>query len=180
MAEVGLPPKKLAKAPIPKCAGCMFAAMTKKPWHSKGKNTCGQVGRMTNIISPGQCVSVNMLESPQVGFIAHMKERLTRKRYRYATVFVDHFLDLKYVHCMSKITLEETIYAKKCFDRHADGFNVRVEHYQAIFRHQIHPELQGNGTGYHIVWSKRALLERAHLEGYQRPSDHGVENYSTC
>ena len=25
MAEVGLLPKKLAKAPIPKCTGCMFA-----------------------------------------------------------------------------------------------------------------------------------------------------------
>ena len=30
---------------------------------------------------------------------------------------------------MSEITLEDTIYAKKSFERHADGFNVRVEHY---------------------------------------------------
>ena len=54
-----------------------------------------------------------MLESPQVGFIAHMKVRLTKKRYRYATVFVYHFSYLSYIHCMSKITSEETIYAKK-------------------------------------------------------------------
>ena len=39
MAEVGLLSNKLAKAPIPKCAGCMFAATTKEPWRSKGKNT---------------------------------------------------------------------------------------------------------------------------------------------
>ena len=46
---------------------------------------------------------------------AHIKGRLTKKRYRYETVFVDHFSGLKYVHCMSKITSEETIYAKKKF-----------------------------------------------------------------
>ena len=129
MAELGLLPKKLAKAPILKCVGCMFAAMTKKPWRTKGRNTGGQVGRILKITSPGQCVSVIMLESRQVGFIAHMKGRLTKKRYRYATVFVDHFSDLKYVDCMSEITLEETIYAKKSFERYAAGFNVRVEHY---------------------------------------------------
>ena len=44
MAEVGLLPKKLAKAAIPRCAGCMFAAMTKNPWRYKGRNTGGQVG----------------------------------------------------------------------------------------------------------------------------------------
>ena len=70
-----------------------------------------------------------MLEYPQVGFISHMKGRLTKKRYKYATVFVDHLSDLKYIHCMTKITSEETIYGKKFFERHSAGFNVNVEHY---------------------------------------------------
>ena len=112
---MGLLPKKLAKSPIPKCAGCMFVAMTTKPWHSKWKNTGGQVRQIPKITRPGQCAHVDMLESSQVGFIAHMKGRITKKRYRYETVFVDHFSGLKYVHCMSKITSEETIYAKKKF-----------------------------------------------------------------
>ena len=133
MAEVGLLPKNLAKAPTPKCTGCMFAATTKKPWRSKGKNTSGQVGKITNITRPGQCISVDMLESPKVGFIAHTKGRLTKKRYRYATIFVDHFSDLKYAHCMSEITSEETTYYKIVFDRHAAGFNVRVEHYHCNY-----------------------------------------------
>ena len=63
-------------------------------------------------------------------FIAHMKGRLTNKRYRYATVFVDQLLDLKYVHCMYEITSEETIYSKNFFEKHSEGFNLRVEHYQ--------------------------------------------------
>ena len=70
-----------------------------------------------------------MIESPQVGFIAHIKGRITKNRFRYATVFVDHFSDLKYVHCMYEMTSEETIYAKKCFERYAAGVNSEVEHY---------------------------------------------------
>ena len=62
-----------------------------------------------------------------------MKGRLTKKRYIYATVFVDHFSDLKYIHCMSEITSEETVYAKKCFDSYASGFNVRVKHYHCDY-----------------------------------------------
>ena len=77
---------------------------------------------MTKITRPGQYVSVDMLDSPRVGLIAHMIGRLTKKRYRYATVSVDHFSDLKYIQCMSEMTSDETIYSKKCFERHAAGF----------------------------------------------------------
>ena len=129
MSDVVLLTKNLSKAPIPKCAVCMFFETKKKPWRTKGKKTGGQVGWLTKITRPGHCVSVDMLESPHLGFIDHMKGRLTKKRYRYATEFVDHLLDLKYVHCMSDITSEETIYSKKCFERHAADFNARVDHY---------------------------------------------------
>ena len=58
-----------------------------------------------------------------------MKGRLTKMRYRYATLFVDHFLNIKYFHCMYEITSEEIIYAKKSFKRHAADFNVREKRY---------------------------------------------------
>ena len=58
---MGLPPKNMAKSPIPKCAGCIFDVMTKKIWRTKGKITVGQVGQMTKIKRPGKCVSVDML-----------------------------------------------------------------------------------------------------------------------
>ena len=47
MSEVGLLTNNLVKLPVPKCEGCIFATMTKKPWHTKGKNIGGQVGRIT-------------------------------------------------------------------------------------------------------------------------------------
>ena len=42
---------------------------------------------------------------------------------------MDHLSDLKYAHCMSEITSEETIYTKKLFERHPYGFNIRMENY---------------------------------------------------
>ena len=128
MAQVGLLPKRIATAPTPKCAGCMFSSMTKKPWRTKGSKG-NQVGRRTKVTRPGQCVSVDQLESPQVGFYAQLKGIPTKKRYRYATIFVDHFSDLKYVHYMEDSTSKSTVYAKECFERYAAAHGVHVEHY---------------------------------------------------
>ena len=54
--------------------------------------------------------------STQVGFIAQLKEKLTKKRYRAATIYVDHFSRLQYVHLMICVTSEETVMAKKAFE----------------------------------------------------------------
>ena len=40
---------------------------------------------------PGECVSVDQMESPTAGFIAQMKGKLTKGRYKYATVYIDHY-----------------------------------------------------------------------------------------
>jgi hypothetical protein len=60
MSELGILPKKLAHVTAPKCAGCMFGSMTKKPWRSKGNKPKG-VGHLAT--SPGHMVSVDQLES---------------------------------------------------------------------------------------------------------------------
>jgi hypothetical protein len=50
--------------------------------------------------------------SIQVGFIAQLKGTLTKKCYTVATIFVGHYLRLKYIHLMTKLTSEETMEAK--------------------------------------------------------------------
>ena len=95
MATVGLLSMRIATEPISKCSGCMFSAMAKNPWAASG-----HVGRKTKITRPGQCVSVDQLKSPQVGFIVQLKGIPTKKHYRYAMIFVDHCSDLNYVHYM--------------------------------------------------------------------------------
>jgi hypothetical protein len=65
----------------------------------------------------------------QVGFIAQLKGTLTKKRYTAATVFVDHYSWLKYIHLMTKLTSEETMEAKQVFEHLAERHGVRILHY---------------------------------------------------
>ncbi len=81
--------------------------MTKVPW--KEQETSSKVFVATKA---GQCVSINQMISMQVGFIAQLKGTLTKKCYASATIFVDHYSKLKYVHLMTRLTSEETIEAK--------------------------------------------------------------------
>ena len=124
LAENNEIPKKLAKVKPPTCAGCLYGAMTKVPW--RGKDNAGEV---FIAMRPGQCLSVDQMISTQVGFIAQLKGSLTKKRYKAATIFVDHFSRLQYVHLMTKLSSEETVAAKHAFEQFADQNGIRIEHY---------------------------------------------------
>ena len=47
--------------------------------------------------------------SPTPGLIAQMTGKLTTKRYKYATVFVDHFSIFSYFYLQKKSTVEENL-----------------------------------------------------------------------
>ncbi len=126
LAALGEIPKCLANIQPPVCTGCAFGAMTKVPWQSKGEET-----PVFTATKPGQCVSVDHMESTQVGFFAQLKGVLTLRRYQAAAVFVDHFLGYKYSHLMSHLSSEETIAAKIAFERHASNLGIAMLHYHA-------------------------------------------------
>ena len=69
--------------------------------------------------------------STQVGFVAQLKGKLTTQRYCAATIFVDHFSRLRYVHLMQSLSSEETLAAKKAFERFTQQHGVRILHYHA-------------------------------------------------
>jgi hypothetical protein len=117
-------PRHLAKVKPPAFAGCLFGAMTKVPW--RGQDSSSEVFVATKA---GQCVSVDQLISMQVGFIAQLKGTLTKKYYTAATVFVDHYSRLKYIHLMTKLTSEETVEAKRAFEHFAKQHGVHILHY---------------------------------------------------
>jgi hypothetical protein len=98
--------------------------MTKVPW--RGRETSLEVFVATKA---GQCVSVDQLVSTQVGFIAQLKGTLTKKGYTAATIFVDHYSRLKYIHLMTKLTSEETMEAKQAFEHFAKQHGVHILHY---------------------------------------------------
>ena len=128
MAANGILPKRLLDCQVPKCPACMYGKLTKKPWRTK---STGNINPVPSITKPGDCISVDQLESRTPGFIAQLKGKLTNKRYRYATIFVNHYSRFGYVHLMTDITSEATVAAKKAFEAYCTTHNVQVKHYHA-------------------------------------------------
>ncbi|KAI2513038.1 hypothetical protein MHU86_1329 [Fragilaria crotonensis] len=130
MAKSGLLPRKLATCQIPTCTSCLYGKATRRPWRTKPK-LGQQGGKLRTAREPGQCISVDQLESTTPGLIAQIKGWLTKKRYRVATVFVDHFSGLSYIHLQKSTNADETLEAKLAFERYASKFNVKIKSYQA-------------------------------------------------
>ena len=94
-ARLGILPHRLTQVKDPpKCPGCLYGAAHQRPWQT-GK----EYSHLRKAEGPGDLVSVDQLVSSVPGFIAQEKAnvryKLTR---RAATVFVDHFSCLSYVH----------------------------------------------------------------------------------
>ena len=126
LALNGKIPKKLALINPPKCAGCLFGAMTKIPWRGKESKSSHEVFTATK---PGETVSVDQMISTEVGFFAQLKWKLTKKRYRCCTIFVDHYSRLRVVHNQIDDSSVETVAAKHAFERFAAKHGVHIQHY---------------------------------------------------
>ena len=128
LATLGIIPRTLVRVKPPKCAGCLYGAMTKRPWRTKAHHNKSKIGSVT---VPGACVSVDQLESYTPGFLAQLKGSLTKRRYRAATIFVDHASRLSYVHLQESLSSDDTVQAKKAFEACARSHGVVVRHYHA-------------------------------------------------
>jgi hypothetical protein len=126
LAKNGKIPCCLTKVPPPKCAGCLFGAMMKLPWCGKESEATHQVFVATK---PGECMSINHMVSTHVGFFAQLKGGLTKKRYKAASIFMDHFLRLHFVHLMQDLSSEESVKAKQAFKQFAAKHGVTIRHY---------------------------------------------------
>jgi hypothetical protein len=120
LAFNGKIPKKLDKVLPPKCAGCLFGAMTKLPWQGKETKANHEVFIATK---PGECILVDQITSMEVGIFAQLKGKLTKKCYKCATVFVDHYSHL----CDDKS--DKTLTAKLAFEQYAAEHGVKILHY---------------------------------------------------
>ena len=133
MAKRGILPRALATCPQPTCTACEYARATKRPWRPRHRmNHCRKEATY-----PGEIVSVDQMVSPTPGLIGQMSGFLTRKRYRYATVYVDHYTGYGYVHPQITASAEETIESKKAFETTASTHGIPIHHYHAdngIFR----------------------------------------------
>jgi hypothetical protein len=63
--------------------------------------------------------------------MGQMKGRLTKARFKVATVFVDHYSNLSYVHLQTSTNAKETLEAKHEFEKYARTFGVSIKHNHA-------------------------------------------------
>ena len=126
MAQKGVLPKRLSSITPPKCAACIYGLQTRRPWRTKGEQKA-----IRKATFPGECVSVDTLESTTLGFIGQLKGILTTERYKYATVFVDHFSRISYVHLHRTNHATEVLAGKKAFEQWAQNMHVKIENYHA-------------------------------------------------
>jgi hypothetical protein len=119
-------PQKLTKVLLPKCAGCLFGAMTELPWQGKETNADHKVFIATK---PGECVSIDQMTLTEVGFYAALKGKLTKKRYKCTTIFVDHYSCLLFVHLQLDNGSATALAAKLAFEQYAAEHGVKIMHY---------------------------------------------------
>jgi hypothetical protein len=145
MAAKGEIPKRLASCKIPNCQSCLYGKATKRPWRSKG-----QTKKVRTVTKPGGCVSVDQLELPVPGFVGQNKGYFFKKRYKVATIFVDHFSCLSFVYYLQESTKgDKMLLAKRAFEAYAASFGVVIQNYHA-----------DNGR-----FAKRLFLDHAAQEG---------------
>jgi len=101
--------------------------MTRRPWRTKAPYAT--VPKVAT--KPGQCVLVDQLDATVPGLIAQIKGIPTIKRYNYATIFVDHYSKLGYVHLQQTLTSDDTVKAKQAFESYAKTYDVTIKHYHA-------------------------------------------------
>ena len=128
LAKLGEIPRALADVVPPKCAGCLFGAMTRVKWRTKpSKHDPGS--EIFPATRPGQVVSVDQMQSTSIGFFAQLKGRLTKRRYTCSTVFVDNYSRYRYVHMQETTSSKDTIAVKNAFELHAMSMGVTISHY---------------------------------------------------
>ena len=123
---LGILPKKLIHVRPPVCACCLAGAMTRQPKKVKG---CRH--KLRRAANPRECVSIDQLESHTPGFLGVLRGFITKKRYTYATVFVDHFSGFTFYYPQCSTNTEETLKAKRAFEAYYRSLGVRILHYHA-------------------------------------------------
>ena len=105
---------RIAKCVVLICSACQYAKATHRQWCTKScKNHQDVTEHPTK---PGQCVSVDQLESPTPGLIAQMTGFITKQWYKYATVYVDQYLGLSFVYLQCTASSAETLDGKRAFE----------------------------------------------------------------
>ena len=182
MAKQGIISKRLASCNIPTCSACLFAKATKRPWRGKTRRDADNEETPTAV---GEVVSVDQLESPTPGLLAQMTGKLTTKRYKYATVYVDQRSRFGYVYLQKTSSAEETIEGKNAFESYARRHGVTIQSYLAdngicIQSQHVGRRVQEEGPRLNIRGRERTPSKWSCRETHTRITRHGKDYANSC
>ena len=113
MAKRGDLLSRLADCRIPKCTSCLYGKATKWPWQNKPSGKFESKIRIAT--KPGEVISVDQLESPTPGLYGQLKGAATGKRYRAATIFVDHYSRFLFCYLQESLTSADTLWRQSTY-----------------------------------------------------------------
>jgi len=105
----------------------MFGKATRRPWRHKPRREWNR----KEVTCPGEVISVDQMVSPTPGLIAQMSGRLTKERYKYATVFVDSYYGYSHIHLQKTQLVTETVEGKHTFEAFCKQHGIKVRGYHA-------------------------------------------------
>ena len=129
LSKLGILPQRFQhiKGDQPICASCLFGTAHRWPWRTKNK--AGTI-RQDSDDYPGKCVSTDQIVSAQAGLILQFSGHLTRARIWGAAIFVDHFSNHVHVHLMRSASQDETLAAKRAYERLAATHEVTIRRFR--------------------------------------------------
>jgi hypothetical protein len=90
-----------------------------------------------------------------------MKRKLTNKQYRCATIFVDHYSRLHFVHLQIDNTSVETVTTKRAFESFAPKYRRKNSalplRQRAIFQQRVQTSLPQTAPATFLLWRKCTL-----------------------
>jgi len=102
----------------------MFGKATRSPWRHKPRRDWNR----KEVTCPGEVVSVDQMVSPTPGIIV---QRLTKERYKYATVYVDSYSGYSYIHLLKTQSVTEKGEGQHTFEAFCKQHGIKVRGYHA-------------------------------------------------
>jgi hypothetical protein len=125
LARAGILPKHLAPCPKPLCASCQLGKAHRSATPSTGTPLD------VDHLKPGDCVSVDQLESNTPGSVPTSQGLPTKCIYQAATLFCDHASRYLFLTCHYSTGVEEAVTAKRAFECKAGLANGVIRKYKA-------------------------------------------------
>jgi hypothetical protein len=157
LARQGRHPKALLQCDPPLCRSCQFGKAHHRPVAPPGKAHPID----SNDLHPGDCVSVDQLESSEPGYVDVHCGKPTTAQYHAASLYTDHASHFMYLKCHYYTGAAEAIEGKRRFEQLAASHGVKIKAY----------------SGDNGIMAKRDFLQHVE-ENQQTITLAGVNNHS--